>query len=98
MKQSAQLIVWRDCTHWGDASMSSDEAAREQLIEMHTIGHTVTETREAIALGMDYIPEQGRYRHISWIPRVNIVKKVKLKYCRNVLDSLHYGMVYILLR
>jgi hypothetical protein len=74
----AKLIIWRDCTHTDEGSMLAEEILSEPLIEMHTIGFEIGSTEDYIALGMEYIPEQERFRHVTWVPRVNIVKQIKV--------------------
>lgn len=58
--------------------MDIEEAVAEPLIEMQTVGFLVAQRKDCVILGMDYIPEQNRYRHVTWIPKVNIIRNVKL--------------------
>ena len=74
------LVEWRDCTHYDDSHMTKLEASSESLIIMHTVGHLIAEDAERITLGMEYIPEQERWRHISWIPKVNVIRKRVVKF------------------
>ena len=72
-------IVWRDCTHISEVAMTREEVEAETLIEMQTAGHLICEREDAIAIGQDWVDETQRYRHVTWVPRVNIVKMYKYK-------------------
>jgi hypothetical protein len=79
LKYKTQIIIWQDCTHTDDGSLASEEALEEPLMEMHTIGFVVAERDDCVILGGEYIPEQSRFRHITWIPKVNIIKRLRIK-------------------
>ena len=66
------FVEWFDCTHYGDSSLSDMEINSEPLLIMQDVGFLVSQNKERIALAMEYVPTQDRYRHISWIPRVNV--------------------------
>ena len=79
-KQGMKLmtVLWRDCTHYGDNSLTVEEIEREPLIEMQTVGYRVFEDKKKIALAMEYIQSQQRYRHVTWIPKENIIRKQRI--------------------
>lgn len=72
-------VLWRGCTHLSEMAMTKDEVEAETLIEMYTVGHLIADRKDAIALGMEWIDETGSYRHITWIPKVNIVAQFSMK-------------------
>jgi hypothetical protein len=71
-------VDWADCTHYDDAALDPEEIAKEQLIQMQDVGYLVTENKIWIALAQEMIPDQNRFRHITWIPKVNIISKTVL--------------------
>lgn len=73
------LVIWEDCSHYADSSMDRDEIEAESLMLMHTAGHFICETDKKICLAMDFIPDQARYRHITWLPKSGIIETRVLK-------------------
>ena len=71
-------IVWRDCTHLPEGAIEKREIEETELLEMHDVGFVIYEDKTKIAIAMEYIIDQAQARHVSWIPKVNIVKKIRL--------------------
>jgi hypothetical protein len=69
------IIHWRDCTHYDDAAMEPADIASEQLIEMTDVGILVTENKTFIAIASEFMDNPPRYRHISWIPKCNVISR-----------------------
>lgn len=90
MKEPRVVIVtWRDCTSM-DVSMTPQEAGQESLLVMQSCGFLVAETPEVICIGRDSEGQQGTYRDLQWIPKVNIdrvqhckvIRTTHVKKCR----------------
>ena len=71
-------ITWRDCTYV-DEVFDAEEAMVQSLIVMHDIGYLIGEDEEKICLGGEWIESQECYRHLTWIPKVNIIHRRFLK-------------------
>jgi len=72
-------VTWRDCTHFDDSQLCIDDIMRQTLIIMQDIGYLIAEDREKIAIASEYIAEHNTYRHISWIPKCNVIKRRTIK-------------------
>jgi hypothetical protein len=75
MQHKYTLIAWRDCTHFDDWAMEADDIADEPLIEMTDIGILICENKTWVAIASEYMPNPPRYRHITWIPKCNIISR-----------------------
>jgi hypothetical protein len=75
MAHKFTCIVWRDCTHFDDQAMEPADIASEQLIEMTDVGILVCEKKVWIAIASEFMDNPPRYRHISWIPKCNIISR-----------------------
>ena len=73
-------VIWRDCTHYSDISIDLDEVKTQELIEMHDVGFLVHESESWIALAMERVDpdKQNQVRHVTWIPKCNVVKRIVL--------------------
>lgn len=74
-------IVWIE---WNDASYQTGELTLEELnplIRLHSVGWLLREDDESISIAMERCDEQSTYRHVTHIPKVNVVriKRVQVK-------------------
>lgn len=78
------LIEWFDCTY-ADITSNPDDILASELIEMQTVGWLVGETKRFYALASEYTPngDETTFRHVTWIPKVNVIRVTFLKSARS---------------
>lgn len=54
--------------------MSAEDALKENLMTLHSTGNLVGDNDEFVCIGQDWIPDQEVFRHLTWVPKVNIVE------------------------
>lgn len=76
-------VKWIDACMQGDADNSMDVP---NGVMMLSAGVLVRETADFISVANDWYPEQGNYRFIATIPKVNVVsiRKFKMEVKTNV--------------
>ena len=77
-EQKVIEVHWFDYT-FHDEVYDAEEAMGHDLIEMRDVGYFVGEDKRKIALAGEWAEEQGSYRHLTWIPKVNIISRRYLK-------------------
>lgn len=70
-------VMWNDSCYLS-GQISRSEALSDGIV-MQTVGFYVGETDKAITVSQDYIGENKDVRHITTIPKVNIIRKRWLK-------------------
>jgi len=68
-----QALAW---VRWFDASYQRGECTDQELVprvEMESAGLLVQEDEESISIALDRYPEDGLWRYIEHIPKVNIL-------------------------
>ena len=71
------LVRWRDAAH-SDGVFTKAEAAQYTLITVWTLGYFLMEHPDRVVLAGEYFEEEGTYRRIFAIPRVNIEEVMEL--------------------
>lgn len=78
-KHKGQRIAVVD---WFDASTQRGPLRPDEMnpfVILRTVGWLVREDKESVTVAMDYFEDEGTYRDIAHIPRVNIRRMRVLK-------------------
>lgn len=80
MKQLNQTVVF---IRWKDASYERGEKTAGEIepgCVLHSSGILIKEDDEFVSMATDFFPEEETYRHITHIPKVNIlaIRKMRL--------------------
>jgi hypothetical protein len=77
-KGSGRTVVH---VRWFDASYQRGELTEDELsprVEMESAGLLVREDGDNISLALDYYREDGLWRHVEHIPKVNLLRITRL--------------------
>jgi hypothetical protein len=72
MKRQPRTLVY---VRWFDASYQRGECTEDELVpvvELESAGLLVAESDQTISLALDRYDEDGSWRHIEHIPKVNV--------------------------
>ena len=75
MKRKLVWVRWRDACSAYRTIYADEMETYDALTDVETVGLFVKEDAESLTLAVDYMPDQGKWRDIIGIPKVNIVKR-----------------------
>lgn len=79
MRYPVVEIEWIDASYEG---VTLKPGELRPLVRLRTCGYLVREDKESVSVAMELCDEDGNCRHVTHLPRVNIVKMRQVRQVR----------------